>query len=63
VNCDLGLAFVVGDQLSDLEAAWTVGSCAILVLSGETVSPPTFDARAHLVARDVSAAAAVILAA
>ena len=62
MNADLGTAFVVGDQLSDLEAAWSVGSRPVLVLSGETDTPPHKSGGEYLLASDLSGAANLILA-
>lgn len=62
MSADLRSAFVVGDQLSDLEAAWSVGSRAVLVLSGETLSAPKGTRGNYLLAADLSAAADLILA-
>lgn len=63
MNADLDRAFVVGDQLSDLRAAWSAGSRAILVLSGETHAPPASTPGDYLVAGDLSQAADFILSA
>jgi D-glycero-D-manno-heptose 1,7-bisphosphate phosphatase len=60
---DLRSAFVVGDQLSDLEAAWSVGSHPVLVLSGETHASPTNPGGNYLLASDLSEAADLILSA
>lgn len=61
MGADLGSAFVVGDQLSDLEAAWSVGSRAVLVLSGETHVPPQNTRGKYLLVSDLSAAVELIL--
>jgi D-glycero-D-manno-heptose 1,7-bisphosphate phosphatase len=61
MGVDLLSAFVVGDQISDLEAAWSVGSHAVLVLSGETPAPPTSTRGEYLLASDLSEAADLIL--
>jgi histidinol-phosphate phosphatase family protein len=62
MSADRGGAFVVGDQLSDVEAAWSVGSRAVLVLSGETDTPPHEGCGEDLLAPDLSGAADLILA-
>lgn len=63
MGADLASAFFVGDQLTDLEAAWAVGATKpILVLSGETQVPPARTRSGYLVAPDLSAAADLILA-
>lgn len=61
MGSDLRSAFVVGDQLSDLQAAWAVGSRAMLVLSGETHAAPRAPAGHYLLASDLSEAAEIIL--
>ncbi len=61
MGSDLGSAFVIGDQLSDLQAAWAVGSHAMLLLSGETHAPPRVQAGHYLIASDLSEAAEIIL--
>lgn len=62
MGADLRSAFVVGDQLSDLEAAWSAGSRAVLVLSGETHAPPQSTRGKYLLASDLSEATDLILA-
>jgi D-glycero-D-manno-heptose 1,7-bisphosphate phosphatase len=57
----LASSYVIGDQLSDLEAAWAVGSQPILVLSGETSAPPALARLDHLQAQDLAAAADLVL--
>jgi D-glycero-D-manno-heptose 1,7-bisphosphate phosphatase len=61
MGVDLGSAFVIGDQVSDLEAAWSVGSRAVLTLSGETHAAPrgTPD---YLLAADLAGAADLVVA-
>lgn len=60
MGSDLSSAFVVGDQLSDLQAAWAVGSHAMLVLSGEVHAPPQVPGH-YLLASDLSEAVETIL--
>lgn len=61
MGTDLRRAFVVGDKLSDLKAAWSTGSRAVLTLSGETHTPPRSARSKYLLARDLSHAADLIL--
>ena len=62
-NLDLARSYMVGDSLSDLEAARNAGTKAILVLSGygettrEALKHNTADTKAHFVASDLLAAA------
>lgn len=61
LGLDLATAFVVGDKLSDLEAAWAVGSRAVLVLSGETAVPPRPAPGKYLLASGLPEAADLIV--
>lgn len=61
LGVELATAFMVGDQFSDLEAAWAVGSRAVLVLSGETPAPSPAARGQYLLASDLSEAADLIL--
>jgi D-glycero-D-manno-heptose 1,7-bisphosphate phosphatase len=63
VGADLRSAFVVGDQFCDLEAAWSVGSRAVLVPSGETGALRQSSRGSYLLACDLSQAADLILSA
>lgn len=63
MNADLPSAVVIGDQVSDLEAAWSAGSRAVLVLSGETHVPPQGVRGQYLLAADLSRAVDLILSA